>query len=319
MMDRGKQQALHYLARTAAALALAVLLACLLAPLVYNGLVVVGQHWDGWSRLETLRFGRVVSRVFLLSFVGFLFLALRHRGDGHVMLPGLRRCTGWRAMLGRGFLIGIATVGLTVAVVVMGGGLVWAPPVWTRWVPRIATYLIGALLIGWLEELFFRGMLFGWARRLAPWGVVAVGISLFFSWVHFISPPSPQVVDYVHWFDGFRVLPRLVDTSEAFDYYWPFALNLFLIGMVLSTWYQRDGHLWGVIGIHAGWVWMLRTSRLFLDRNPEVMTWWWGPSSNVGRSGWTTVMLVAMWIWALCRHPVPAAAVDQKAEGGRAC
>ncbi len=295
--------AVGYLRGIGAVVLGAILVSCLSAPPIFNGLTRLADFFPQSRHLTDLEFGRVVTRAFLVCLVLFSWMAVRRMHSWNWSALGVPRHPQWRQALGRGLCWGLVTVALVMAVALIGGGVVWNPPAWTRWAPRIITYGIGAVLIGFIEEIFFRGALFGMGRRLWPWFVVAVVTSAFFSWVHFISPRFPEAVETARWFDGFRILPHLLDTSRATDYYWPFAFNLFLIGMVLCTWYQREGHLWTVIGVHAGWVWMLRTARLFLDRDPETMTWWWGTTSHIGRSGLTTIMLLLMWAWIFWQRP----------------
>ena len=220
----------------------AVLCACLTAPPLYHLFSWLARYLTASRHLQELEFGRVVTRAFLVYLIVFSVIAVRRVHHLTWSALGLPRMAHWRKALVRGSIWGVVTLGALLLWALVGGGMEWAPPVWTRWVPRLITYAVGAVLIGFIEEIFFRGALFGMSRRLMPWFWAALWTSLFFSFVHFISPRFPEEAVTVDAWSGFRILPHLVNMAREPEFYWPLSLNLFLIGMVLCTWYQREGH-----------------------------------------------------------------------------
>src|SRR5688572_14724199 len=182
--------------------------------------------------------------------VGFrgisLFLLLPFAGTGLLVLGwvrfverrslasiGLTR-SGAGRMLGRGHLIGCATIIMVVVASWLAGGYDAESfaPAWRR--PRellgIAALLLCFLVQASVEEIVFRGwMLSAVARKFnVAWAVTLS--SLIFCLLHF-SPGQP----------------------------WLVTLNLVLFGLFVCAWALRANNIWGVMGWHAGWNWLLAT------------------------------------------------------------
>jgi membrane protease YdiL (CAAX protease family) len=134
----------------------------------------------------------------------------------------------------RGHLIGCATIVLVVLAIWIAGGFDAASyaPAWSR--PRellgIAALLPCFLVQASVEEIVFRGwMLSAVARKFNVAWAVALS-SLIFCLLHF-SPRQP----------------------------WLVTLNLVLFGLFVCAWALRANNIWGVMGWHAGWNWLLAT------------------------------------------------------------
>jgi uncharacterized protein len=80
----------------------------------------------------------------------------------------------------------------------------------------------------------------------------------------------------------------------------PAAITLTVAGVVLGVTYQRLGHLWFAIGLHAGWVLWVRSYSLFTQDVPGAATRLWG--SDIMIDGWLalgvmSLTLVGVLIW----------------------
>ena len=145
---------------------------------------------------------------------------------------GLVRPGGARGFA-QGHLIGVASVLLVVAVIALLGGYT-ASGVLPGF--SSAAALGGALLLMFgfavqssVEEIVFRGwMLSGIARKLnVPIAVLLT--SLLFGLLHH-SPGNPLAM-----------------------------AGTFMFSLFACCWALRAGHVWGVMGWHSGWNWMLST------------------------------------------------------------
>jgi hypothetical protein len=164
---------------------------------------------------------------------------------------------------------------------------------------RLVGAFIGGWIVGLIEEVLFRGALFEAARRVrGPLGA-AIGVSLLFAVVHFISPAHPDGVVYGHATSGFSLLPHLIHYTSSTTYYFPFGLTLFLMSMVLCLIYSRQKHLYFIIGLHAGWVFMLQGGRALVDRNAEVWPLFFGFGENMARSWSAVLMLLVVGVFFL--------------------
>ncbi len=289
-------------------IATAFLLACGTAPFIFNGLIAVGRAVPMLEGLRDLYFEEVISRLALIYLLLGFYPAVRLAGARSMAEFGLVGGVRWTREIVRGWLAGVLSVGLLFVIAWLSGAYVWAPDTWGRVAGRVVGYLVGGLLIGLIEETFFRGALFGLLRRIVAWLPAALAVSVFFSLVHFLRPEHPTGIVHGHWYSGFRLIPHLVRVTHDVEFYFPFALTLLLMGLVLCALYRRQGHLYFIIGLHAGWVLMLQGGRRFFDRDPDVLGWLFGTSDNMGRSWAATALLAGLFIATLC---LP--------KGGRTC
>lgn len=192
------------------------------------------------------------------------FLALNSWRAAGYTLP---RSQAWSA-LGRGLLVGIAImVGLT--------GVQWGldihhfdPPgdKWSAYyvLRYLISGLISGLAVGFIEETFFRGLMHtGMRRRLAFWPT-ALLTSLLYAAVHFMKPGKLGEAD----FDITRAfsmigegLARLGESADVLDSF----ITLVVVGIFLSMVRERSGNILWAIGIHAGWVMVIKVMKFLTD------------------------------------------------------
>lgn len=142
---------------------------------------------------------------------------------------------------------------------------------WTlAWLSKklIIEFLL-ALLISFVEEPVFRGMLLtGFSKQFSTRTAIAVS-AFYYALLHFVNSnieiPSQEVKIY----SGFILLGDAFAQLLNFDYLSPFS-SLFVVGIflgVLKT--QVPASLGLCIGCHAGWVWQIKLSKLFFNINPD--------------------------------------------------
>ena len=285
-------------------IAASVFLGAVLGPAVFNAALRLGRHVPVLQWLRDVEFERVVSRVVTVSVVVLGLLTIRRSGLRGLPDVGYPRRPGWWRPVLRGLLVGVASMAVTVGLgFLMGayslrGG--WAAALARKIVPT----LVGALLIGLIEEGFFRGLIFGTLSRRAGFLSALVLSSLIFSLAHFLKPEPPCGVVYAHWWSGFalgaHVFGRLDMTWNSF----PFSLNLFAMGAVLCVFCRRHGDVYFIAGLHAGWVWMLQAGRVCFARpNPEHLLWLFGPTDLVSKGYMALFMLIAFLAVAVLMRP----------------
>ena len=140
--------------------------------------------------------------------------------------------------------------------------------------------LAGGLLLGLLEEIVFRGLIFRiFYTAFRP--VWAIGLSAaFFAYTHFKMPgfiwkQTDQVVD---WSSGFFVAYwTVLGISQDFELL-PF-LNLFMLGVVLALLFLGTRSLMPCVGLHAGLVTIMLTYKKVFKVNESTPTWLWGSNA----------------------------------------
>jgi uncharacterized protein len=218
--------------------------------------------------------------VSLLFFVPFLKRAGMRDWRGIGFLPD----GNWWKLTGWGLLIGSAAT----AVIFFGGWAFGAYGIREALergaIEKSVVYFVGALLVGCIEEGLFRGMLFGALRRSVGFWGGAVIASLIYSAVHFAKPRPPVGAVYGHWHSGLDLIPYMFNTVDMGPHFFPLALTLFFLGMVLCAFYQRTGSLYFSVGLHAGIVWLMRIGGYFFERHEARLPWLFGGDDVVFKS-----------------------------------
>jgi len=134
----------------------------------------------------------------------------------------------------RGLAIGMATVALVVFAIWAAGGMraADAGPAWRSPASllQIALLLPGFVFQSGVEELMFRGWLLSVVARKANVVLAVSLVSLTFALLHY-GPHQPPLV----------------------------VAGSLLFSLFACTWALRTGNVWGVMGWHAGWNWLLAT------------------------------------------------------------
>ena len=132
----------------------------------------------------------------------------------------------------RGVLIGTATILIVVAAVGLAGGYEIAGVGPALASPAalgsMALLLVCFIVQAGVEELMFRGWLLSVVTR--KWGLPAAVVV------------TSLVFTFLHWSPGQHWLPML---------------SSFLFSAFACAWAVRAGNIWGVMGWHAGWNWLL--------------------------------------------------------------
>lgn len=214
----------------------------------------------------------------------------------------LRRRPAWSAVL-QGFLIGAAMLLVLTAYLVLLGARRPAVPADFGAVDLLQLILAAAvagLLVGVIEEAFFRGMMHrGMRRRLSFWPTALLTAG-FYAAVHFIRPaelPPGTELDLMAALGMlWRGLAGLGELARIHDSF----LALLLAGVFLSMVRERTGSICWVIGIHAGWVLAIKVAKRLTDAETVG-----GGSAWIGQYdqfiGWAAVVWLALLTMAYWR------------------
>ena len=275
--------------------------------------MALGADWIqlNWPSLidERVSFPRVFNRAFMVAgIIGFV-VARKFIFPPRLkplLLPGVGQAT---RLLSIGWTLAVASTALLVAFMTIS--TIFVPFFRLSWgesISRLISAFFAGSFASFLEEIFFRGILFLGLRDTGhPWAAY-VFANLFYSGLHFVKPGEPYFLNGIEPLAGFR---HLLSTFEPF--YHPLDLlpgifGLFLIGVILSYALVRTGNLYLSIGLHAGWVFGLKVIRVFGDFSREDLGWIFGstdPKIVSGVATWIGVLLVAVAVRQLTRHDQP--------------
>src|SRR5438552_3778696 len=154
-------------------------------------------------------------------------------------------------------------------------------------------FLGGALL----AEMLFRGAIFGALRKTFHWPTAAAISSAIYAIVHFFSrPPSPAEI---HWISGLALLPTMLSGFVEVEKVVPGFFNLTLAGALLALAYQHTGNLCFSIGMHAGWIFWLKSYGFLTRDAANANAWFWGTSKLI--DGWLALIVLAFVVLLLLK------------------
>ncbi|AFL74173.1 CPBP family intramembrane glutamic endopeptidase [Thiocystis violascens] len=273
----------------------------LLVCLILAALLAPALLATGWIDLEPQRaMGRLAQIFMLLGIWPLLrWLSLADRGALGYAVSG----RVWRRSVGLGWLQGVAILLALVLVLLALDIRIPDPNPWPGIAGKAAQALIGGLLIGFLEETFFRGALYSAIRRRDGMRSAIVWSALLYALVHFMKPgalPAGMVFDWTGalWMFA-HVFGDLFQWNNLDS-----MVALFCVGVFLALVRERTGQIGWCIGLHAGWVFVIQMTRRVTDGND---------ASNVaflvgeydGTIGWLAALwigLLAFGFWTLTRR-----------------
>jgi CAAX protease family protein len=286
-------------------------LTCALSPWIALGADWMSRYWPAVVP-ERVPFSRIFNRAFMISAI-ILFIAGRR-----LLIPNqLRKLLAVRfSLAAKNLLLGgaLALGSMVFLLVTMTVVDVYTPFFRLSFndaLSRFASALASGVFVGFLEEIFFRGMLFLSLRDQGRPLRAYVLANLFYSLLHFVKPGASYFLDHLDPTAGFRHL--LTTFAPFFDPIplLPGIFGLFLIGVVLSYALARTGNLYLSIGLHGGWVIGLKTIRVFGDFTRQDLGWAFGSTDPKIVSGvvtWIGILLVGFAVHWFTRKESQSAA-----------
>ncbi|OGP52049.1 MAG: hypothetical protein A2X89_08180 [Deltaproteobacteria bacterium GWD2_55_8] len=251
-------------------------------------------------------FSHIFGRLFMVLGAGLFFLCRPLLKIDSLSQLGLKPAGQWHCDFARGALIALASV---IAVASLMSLLHVFTPFFrlslSVALERSLKALLTALTVGVLEEIFFRGVIFkGLLEDCKPPAAFACS-SLFYAAIHFIKPAEEFSLAGIDPWAGMRYLAAAFQPFLAPASLFPGLFGLFLIGLVLSYAFFRTGSLYLSMGLHAGWVFGIKTIRVYGDFRREDLGWLFGsldPKLVSGVAVWIIILAVGLVIHWITRH-----------------
>jgi uncharacterized protein len=259
----------------------------LLAPWLYRLAHWAAGHWAALSGLAAHPFHRFLDRALLGLALLCLWPLLRCGGVRSWRDLGFVRQGGFAWPMLRGFALGWASLAVVALLTVICGQRTLLPD---HSAAEVLRHLLeatwAAVAVAILEELVFRGALFGLLRRTIPWPAALAVSSAVYAAVHFIQ--KTDTAQPVQWDSGLVLLWEIICHPPPLI---PAFLTLFAAGSILALTYQRTGALYFPIGLHAGWIFWLKSYR-FLLRPTGAVPSFWGTDALI--DGWLSFIMLAI-------------------------
>jgi len=211
----------------------------------------------------------------------------------------------------RGWLLGVLILGLLVIAELLLGVRI-PDPAWggglASLLEKAVAALIGGLLIGLLEETFFRGALYTSIRRGAGVAAAATGSAVLYAMVHFLKPhalPPGQIFD---WLGALSMFGHVFISFFQWQYV-DSLFALFAAGLLLALVRERSGHIGWCIGLHAGWVFVIQLTRRVTDGDESSPLAFLAGSYDgvIGWLGALWILILAWMFWQMTKRSSPVA------------
>jgi hypothetical protein len=277
-------------------------LGALLAPWVYWLAQWAAQEVPFLSGLAKAPFHRYVNQCLKVLAVAGLWPFLRSLDVKSWASVGLVKPAGQWKKLGGGFALGFGSMALVAAAALCAGAVKFHGGVAGSWWGKLPGIAATACIVAVLEELLFRGALFGSLRRVHPWPAALLFSSAIYAILHFFQRvKSPAEIS---WRSGLEILPRMMTGFVDWQLLIPGFLVLMLAGVVLALGFQRTGNLYFSIGLHAGWIFWLKSYTVITDPTAagKANEWFWGTGKLY--DGWMALIAVTAAFLVVRRLPL---------------
>ena len=265
----------------------------LLGCLMLGALLTYPVMQTGWVDYAPHRvMGRLAQVFILLGLWPFLkSIGLAHRG---CLGYGIRR-RDFLGALWRGWALGVLIL-LTLALILLWLEVIVpdrAPEDWLGQLgKKLLQALLAGLLIGLLEETFFRGALFCAIRRRGGVPSSVLWTAALYALVHFMKPHALPHGTEFDWAGAWQMVLHVFTGVFQWRHLDSLAA-LFLVGVFLGLVRERTGHIGWCIGLHAGWVFVIQVTRHLTDGDPSS-PWAWLTGDYDGIIGWLAAAWVAL-------------------------
>ena len=259
----------------------------LLAPWLYR----LAQSFEHFiPQIANAPFHRFLDRSFLIFALAGLWPVLRSLGAASWRDIGVVSPYGQSKKLLGGLLLGFFSLAAVAGIAIGFGGRGMVhdlPP--HKVVGIVFGAIATAVVVATLEEILFRGGIFGGLRRVLYWPFALLISSLIYALVHFLQTAESSWS--IGWSSGLALLPRMLGGFADFHALVPGFFSLTLAGVLLGLAYQRTGNLYFSIGLHAGWIFWLRIYSQLTVQVPQTATWFWGTGKMT--DGWLAFFALA--------------------------
>ena len=268
-------------------------LGALLAPPLFWAGHALGTAWSPLHKLAEFEFRRYFDRAVFVAALVLLWPAVRALRIGGWRDLGLERDPRKGRHLAFGFIIaggslwlmGLSTWGLGLYAPRSTQAISWG---------SVAGFLATAAVVACLEEGFFRGALQGLIGRTASAGSALVFVAALFAVLHFFKPPREATeLGEINWLSGFAYLPKVFWQWGRPELLLGGLATLFAVGLVLGYARRRTHALWLPIGLHAGWVFGVK-SFAAVSRHVAANNLWFGADLSQGVVPVAVVTLTGM-------------------------
>ena len=175
---------------------------------------------------------------------------------------------------------------------------------WTLAFTLLLKGLVAGLVVGFVEEVWFRGALFSAIHRFGNALAAIFVTAALYALVHFIRADIVMVPTEIGWSSGFLVMANCFGRYSSWHIVDSF-LALFAAGVLLSLVRYQTHNIALCIGIHAGWVTVIKIAKSVsqVDRSSDWLLLVGSYDGVIGilAIAWLSMLTIAYYGYAM-RH-----------------
>ncbi|EEF58413.1 CPBP family intramembrane glutamic endopeptidase [Pedosphaera parvula] len=257
----------------------------LLAPQLYFLLQKVAPT----SHLLSAGFHRYINRSLIcLALIG-IWPLLKSLGATSWKELGLVKPIGQLKNWAAGFVLGFGSLACLALIVLLSHGRILNHDLSSNVLgKKVGEAVIAALSVSIIEEILFRGAIFGALRRIWNWRTALLISSMIYAIVHFFQ--KNDISGPITWYSGFNQLLHMLSGFINLQQVIPGFFNLTLAGIILGVAYQKTGNLYLSMGLHAGWIFWLKFYGTLTQPLPGSNVWFWGSENPT--TGWLALIVL---------------------------
>jgi membrane protease YdiL (CAAX protease family) len=277
----------------------------LLAPFLYRVFPKLSEflsHYISFIDADAFdwKFERIYNRLVMIFSLAALFFAVRAkkfdfpkesiRWDKKISLQ----------LFAFGFLWGMLLLVAIVVIKFLLGIIEWrmAEETLGFWLERIGMSLLAAMVIGIIEEIFFRGFCFVTVLKRTKQNllVTILIVNIFYAILHYVQGKKPFIGPEPSIIDGLKLMAAPFMSLADWQPILPGIVGLFIYGVILSYVYLKTRSLYPCIGIHAGCVFFLKVDGALFFHHAVNPLLYGSNNGYDGILGWITLIIVG---WAM--------------------
>jgi membrane protease YdiL (CAAX protease family) len=281
-------------------IAVAAVLAAIVAPWVAFVVGAIGLHFP---------FPRIFDRVVMVTTA----VAMWYQAGALGLLPRLRAGFAQPKQKWPAAAVGIMVAAVAMALL-LGCAFATASMSWTLPADTLhvaARYLLPAVIIGVVEEAFFRAVLLdGMTQDFGPRPALVLSAAVY-AFAHQVRSPARFHLDTLHPLAGFATLGASLERMGWLRETGPAIFGLFLLGLLLGAAFLATRTVYFSIGLHAGVVIGSKMWRQLIPGVQRLPGWLFGhsgPPPIGGVAAWAVIFLLLVLIGPLTkpwRPPAP--------------
>lgn len=248
-----------------------LLFVALLAGALVLAAAVTYPAWLLVSTISIEPVHRVMNRVaMLLALIGLIYLTRRLGLSNRASLGYDLPRREFHRQMGLGFASGLALMTPLIALLLLSDIRILKPDLEVNMAALVLGGLATGFTVAFIEETFFRGVLYSAVARTSGVAAAVVAPSILYASLHFLGGKLRIPAEEVSWEHGFAVLARLFERYADPLAFVDSFVALVVLGMLLALVRWRTGAIAACIGLHAAGVCVIAVVRKLTVVNPSA-------------------------------------------------